>query len=76
MRTSWRSLIAMLLAAEFMLAAWVVKIQPRCEPCYPGEPCPPCISDDQRMLMMIAGLLPVAVVLGQMIVTYRIRRAP
>ncbi len=67
MRARWRSLLVPLLVAEVLLAWWIVHIQPRCEPCLPGGPCPPCMSDDQRRWMAVAGLLPVAVVLLQLL---------
>ena len=58
MKPSWKSLLAILLLAEALLLLIFVRIQPNCEPCLPGAPCGPCISDDQRKLVMIMVLLP------------------
>jgi hypothetical protein len=68
--------LLLLLVAEALIAVTYIRIQPSCEPCLPGFPCEPCISDDQRALVMIGGLLPVGVVLAQIIVRYHERRNP
>lgn len=68
--------LLMLLVAEALIAVTFVRIQPLCEPCMPGQPCAPCISDDQRMLVMFGGLLPAGVVLAQLIVRARTRHNP
>ncbi len=75
MKSSWRLVLLLLLIAEVLIAVTFIRIRPCCEPCLPGIPCEPCISDDQRVLVMIGGLLPAGVVLAQMIVSYRTRRA-
>ncbi|MBL8002462.1 MAG: hypothetical protein JNL05_10915 [Flavobacteriales bacterium] len=74
MRRRWRTLLLLLLVVELAIGYTIVRIQPRCEPCLPGVPCPPCVSSDQLRLLMIGGLLPVGVVLAQLIVTLRARR--
>lgn len=68
--------LLLLLVAEALIAWTFVRIQPCCEPCLPGLPCEPCISDDQRTLVVIGGLLPAGVVLAKMLVSYRARRKP
>lgn len=73
MRTSWKGLLAVLLVIEVALMKWIIHIQPQCEPCLPGAPCPPCISDDQRLWMTIGGLLPVGVVVAQLLLLRRER---
>lgn len=34
-------------------------IQPQCEPCLPGNSCPPCVSKAQYMLVGTAGIIAV-----------------
>lgn len=76
MRVRWRSPLLVLLVFEVALAAWCIRIQPRCEPCLPGAPCPPCISRDQERILTVAGLLPVGVLAAQLIMLRRQRHRP
>jgi hypothetical protein len=76
MRQRWRSLLLVLLVAEVVLAAWCVRIQPRCEPCRAGDPCPPCISRDQERILAVAGLLPLGLLAAQLLVLRGDRRKP
>lgn len=68
MKLSWKSLLVLVLLTEALLLLNFVLIQPNCEPCLPGLPCEPCISDDQRRLVMIMSLLPFGVPLIRFLV--------
>jgi len=76
MRSRWRTVLLFLLVAEVLIGATIVRIQPRCEPCLPGQPCEPCISDDQRRLLLLGGALPAGVVLVQLVAARRTRSRP
>ena len=43
-------IIVGLLLIELSLTAYFFYIQPQCEPCLKGNPCPPCISEQQNIV--------------------------
>lgn len=74
MKATWHSVLLMLLLSEALLLLNFVLIRPNCEPCLPGVPCEPCISNDQRKLVMIMVLLPLGVLLAYFLRQCRTRQ--
>jgi hypothetical protein len=42
---------------EAALTAFYLYAQPQCEPCLPGMPCPPCISETQTIAFWTSVLI-------------------
>jgi len=51
--------IYILLLIDFALVVIYKIIQPLCEPCLTKVDCPPCISRDQIVVMIIGGMIAV-----------------
>lgn len=49
-----------LLFIEALLFVYYKIIQPQCEPCLPGQPCPRCISSEQIVILWLAFVVAVA----------------
>ena len=55
-----------LLLIEAAFTGYYLYSQPQCEPCLPGTPCPPCISETQTIIFW-AGFFIAAVTIGYLL---------
>lgn len=52
-----RNILLLFLVIEAFLVGLYFYAQPLCEPCRVGSPCPPCISEGQKIIRVIILLL-------------------
>ena len=52
-----KRIIVLFFVVEMLVIAFYFYNQPMCEPCIPGEPCPPCVSESQTVAKWIASLI-------------------
>lgn len=67
-----KRIIVLFFVVEMLVIAFYFYNQPMCEPCIPGEPCPPCVSESQIAAKWIASLI--AILMLCYLIIYPLRR--
>ena len=55
------NILVILLLVEFFLIYLYFYFQPECVPCRPNVYCPPCISNEQKVVRVLLLLLPIVI---------------